>query len=604
MANNFPNILPTLNLDMVNGIYVDPRVTFTRAGTRTYYGQEVVKAEENLVLYSQEFDNAYWTKLNTTLTANSAAAPDGATTADLFYPSSTGVDRIVWRATSIGAAASTQYTISVYAKASGINFLYFGTFSGGTTAANLAFFDLGTGAVGQTGALFSSASITAVGDGWYRCVATATTATTAMNPLIGVSDASGNTTATASGTDGILIWQAQLEQRSFATAPTVTTTQPITRYQRQLKTAAANEWPREFDPVTGECLGRSVWESRTNLVLRSEEFDNASWTKTTGTVAANVLISPDGNLTADKLISGASSGAQRVVQSVTLVNGTAYTFSFYAKLAEYSRAAIVSSDGVTSRGIGFNLSTGATFSVGLTSPTTSSAVAIGNGWYRCSITYTAGGTSGNFQIYAVDNAGATTYTGDGTSGIYIWGADLQAGAFPTPYIKTEASQVTRLADSAVMTGANFSSWYRQDEGAFFMEAIPATATSNAASQNYMDANDATANNRIVMFRSGVSGLSAMNVVAGGTTYVSSLTSGAAMAQGAASKVSISYKVDDFAQSTNGATVGTDTSGVVSVVNRLSIGVTSTDTNRLNGYIKRLTYYPQALTAANLQAITR
>jgi hypothetical protein len=60
------------------------------------------------------------------------------------------------------------------------------------------------------------------------------------------------------------------------------------------------------------------------------------------------------------------------------------------------------------------------------------------------------------------------YTGDGYSGIYIWGAQLEAGAFPTSYIKTEASQVTRSADSASMTGTNFSEWYRQDEGTVYV----------------------------------------------------------------------------------------------------------------------------------------
>jgi hypothetical protein len=330
------------------------------------------------------------------------------------------------------------------------------------------------------------------------------------------------------------------------------------------------------------------------LVLRSEEFDNASWSKTTGTVAANQVIAPDGNLTADKLISGASSGAQRAVQSVTLVNGTAYTFSFYAKLAEYSRAAIVSSDGVTSRGIGFNLSTGATFSVGLTSPTTSSAVDIGNGWYRCSITYTAGGTAGNFQIYVTDNDGALTYTGDGTSGIYIWGAQVESGGFATPYTPTVAAQVTRLADSAVMTGVNFSSWFNPSEGTLFFDGAGVGTSSALVTL----AEGVTATNRIFI-AVGASGASSliMLAVAGGSTQVS--LNGTPTTS---NKVAGSYLFNDYKACLNGGTVGTDTVALVPVVDNLRLGQTVGTT--FSGYYRRVTYYPQALTAANLQAVTR
>jgi hypothetical protein len=594
MANNFPNLRPSFSADFVNGVYVDPRITFSRAGTRTYFGREVVKAEENLLIRSQEFNSGVWIKSSATIVTG-VSDPFGGTSAQLMYPDSSGVFRGVFQANLSGYLnTATAKVFTIYAKASGLNFIFLTNASSG---GERTFFDVSTGVVGTVAAA-TTATITSVGSGWYRCTVTTSAAWTS-SPSLGwyFADADNTTTATTSGTDGVAVYGAQLEQRSFATAYTPTTTQPITRYQRQLKTAAANEWPREFDPVTGECLGRSVWESRTNLVLRSEEFDNASWSKTTGTVAANVLISPDGNLTADKLISGASSGAQRAVQSVTLVNGTAYTFSFYAKLAEYSRAAIVSSDGVTSRGIGFNLSTGATFSVGLTSPTTSSAVAIGNGWYRCSITYTAGGTAGNFQIYVTDNDGALTYTGDGTSGIYIWGAQLEAGAFATPYIPTVASQVTRLADSAVMTGVNFSSWFNPSEGALFAEfsyngtAGAGVSVNDNTSSNEISLRTASGANRLFMQTSGVS--------------QAVPSSGTGASPNTFNKYAGSYITDDIAFVFNGASAGVDTSAIIPVVSQLMLGrVGGAAPVTLNGYIKRVTYYPEALTSANLQAVTR
>ena len=104
-----------------------------------------------------------------------------------------------------------------------------------------------------------------------------------------------------------------------------------------------------------------------------------------------------------------------------------------------------------------------------------SIVDVGNGWYRCIITFTTVSTSGaviNPVIYLIDNANATRaagMTGDGYSGIFIWGAQLEQGSFPTSYIKTSGASATRSADNASITGENFSSWYRQDEGSLYSE---------------------------------------------------------------------------------------------------------------------------------------
>jgi hypothetical protein len=100
---------------------------------------------------------------------------------------------------------------------------------------------------------------------------------------------------------------------------------------------------------------------------------------------------------------------------------------------------------------------------------TGSMAAVGNGWYRCQATLTATATASGDISYRLANtnsafASGGTYTGNGTSGIYAWGAQLEAGAFPTSYIPTSGSTVTRTADNASMRGENFSSWYNQSEG--------------------------------------------------------------------------------------------------------------------------------------------
>ena len=497
MANNFPNLRPTLNLDMVNGLYVDPRVTFTRAGTRTYFGRDMVKAEENLLLNSASLSTQ-----NVTVTATA------------YVVSFTGTGTI--------------------------------TLSGASTAGPL----IGIGLLDRVSLSFTPTA--------------------------------GTLTLTVTGS----VTLAQLENRSSLTAYTPTTTQTITNYQRLLKTAAANEWPREFEPVTGECLGRSVWEARTNLVLYSQEFDNAYWTKSNVTISTNQIIAPDGTLTADKLVEDATLNQHRVLRAI---DGSTKNISIYAKAAERSYIGLFAAVGTRTY---FNLSAGTIGTV--SSGSTATIESVGNGWYRCSL-YNAHPTNG--ALFQLSTDGTTeTYTGDGVSGLYIWGADLEAGTFATPYIPTVAAQVTRVADSAAMTGTNFSSWYNQAEGCFVASALTASTT---ATGSILSAEDGTASNRMQV-RANSSGAMSLTVVVAGATQVS-MTNGSFAANvykmGAAS-----YNFNNYAISCDGAAVSTDTVATVPVVNQLVVGG-GTSQNALNGYIKRLTYYPESLTSANLQAVT-
>jgi hypothetical protein len=291
----------------------------------------------NRLLFTEQFDNAWWTKTNVTVTANSATAPDGTSTADLFYPNSTGVDRIVWRPTSTGTAF-TPNTVSVYAKASGLNILYFGTFTGGTVGTTMAFFNLSTGAVGQTGSYFSSASITSVGDGWYRCTATATTGTTSLIPLIGVSDASGSGNVTASGTNGVLLWGAQLELGSTATAYQANGASVGGPGNHRIQSTAGSR------PI----LGRMPKRGRVNLVAPSENFADASWTKTNCSITAGVITT-----------SATSDGLSRTLTNYLANTSHAWTFRVSTGTATWLRFVCFHTTSTANRVSGwFNLSAG------------------------------------------------------------------------------------------------------------------------------------------------------------------------------------------------------------------------------------------------------
>jgi hypothetical protein len=582
MANNFPNLRPSFSADFVNGIYVDPRITFTRAGGRTFFGREMVKAEENLLIHSADLTQAAYTKSFVT-------APDANTIVE------TTANDVHTVAQSISAVSGQTYTQSVtlakgvLATAPDFMQLTFGSTAFGAT--QFAVVNVLTGAVISTA---GGATCTSVADpltvGGWRFSYTATATSTATASALGVVFCN-NVSASArvpayvgSTTSDCKVYRMQCENRGAATAYTPTTTQPITRYQRQLKTAAANEWPREFDPVTGECLGRSVWESRTNLVLRSEEFDNAAWTKDAVSISANQIIAPDGTLGADKLVEDTNNVPHFVYSaaSITLTGGVVYTLTWYLKAAERTTATIGSGSSRLLVNTTVDLSAGTITSSAASS---SSIQNIGNGWYRVRATQTCGSTGGIQPLVYLQTTAA--YTGDGTSGIYIWGAQLEAGAFATPYIPTVASQITRLADSAVMTGVNFSSWFNPEQGCLFMQSAPAVLDAG----NGVTISDNTANNRIRLGSSTteqgtvtVSG-TAQAALDGGTPVLNTLQS-----------VAMSYKFNDFALSLNGGAVATDTTGTVPVVTQLAFAT--------NEYIRRFTYYPQSGTAANLQALAR
>ena len=170
-----PNIRPSLNLDFAKSKVLDPRITFTRASAATYYdGKTVAKAEENLLLWSQEFDNASWVKVNSTVTANAISAPDGTTTADKVIPDTSTNNHYVRQSLLSSVPIGSTVTISVFAKADGYNFF---TIVADNNQSRRCF-DLVNGTVGATGGITNTASIVSAGSGWYRCVFTFTTTNT------------------------------------------------------------------------------------------------------------------------------------------------------------------------------------------------------------------------------------------------------------------------------------------------------------------------------------------------------------------------------------------------------------------------------------------
>ena len=377
-----------------------------------------------------------------------------------------------------------------------------------------------------------------------------------------------------------------------------------------LVTAAANVPRFDYNPVTGESLGLLIEEQRTNLLRYSEQFDNAAWTKANTTITANAEIAPDGLLTADKLVENTANSTHTVENSATLVSGTTYTSSVSIKAGGRPTIQMVLlGTAFTESRTWFDLSTGvSTTTIGTI--VSASIVSQGNGWYRVSVTQTATASGAGTISLRLWNGSTALYTGDGTSGIYIWGAQLEVGAFPTSYIKTEGSQVTRAADSAVMTGSNFSNWYNPLEGTFVAEYAASSLINNPGAFAAGDSSlSFGARSTIYLVNSsGISGRATLNVSVSGATQAGIAPAYTPVAN-TLYKVSASYKVNDFAICVNGGSVAVDTNGSVPTATNFSFSIGSlnsawvTGSNHLNGTIKRIAYYPRRLSDAQLQALT-
>jgi hypothetical protein len=383
-----------------NAAVYGPRFDYDGSGVTI-----VEPVSTNLVTYSEQFDNAGWTKTNATVTANTTTAPDGTVTADLMYPTTTGTYRATLQSNS--GVSGQVYTASFYIKSAGFQWVSLMTSAGGNIG---VYFDVINGVKGTES--IGTGTITSVGNGWFRCTITTTASSSTIYSGVTVVDANNSITATTSGTSGVYIWGAQLEVGSTATAYMV---------------SGASNGFRAVPVVSGSATAKGllVEEQRQNLVTYSEQFDNAAWTKLNASVTANAATSPNGTVSADLLIPDTSSSNQHgVYQPLGATAGTPYTQSVFAKAAGYNWLFMTEGNNVTAQA-SFNLATGVVGTVSGTGSPSATITSLGNGWYRCTLTYTPIATSQNIQVRAANADAGPTFAGNGTSGIYIWGAQLE-----------------------------------------------------------------------------------------------------------------------------------------------------------------------------------
>ena len=376
-----------------------------------------------------------------------------------------------------------------------------------------------------------------------------------------------------------------------------------------IQTAAINAPRFDYDPATLAPNGLLIEEQRTNITPYSAAT-SANWSAVGGAIANTGKLSPDGTANMLLFTEDTANSTHTCFVSVlptVIVSGTTYTASIY--LAAGTRRYVNVNAGGYGSGWGITVDTvnwtfnGYNVGGGLFQSATITAV--GNGIYRVTVTgnqFTGGGIpayivlGGSLVTPAV--RADTAYLGTGAT-FYAWGAQFEAGAFATSYIPTVASNVTRSADIATMTGTNFSSWHNASEGAFVSLASTLKPPSVSASNVVVMSSDGTANERVqTVFDAG----NITSAVFDGP-FMAGFTAAYTLNQTVSS--AIAYKVNDFAASFNGGTATTDTSGTIPTVNRLSIGSSWDGANYyLNGHVRSIRYYRLRLTNAELQAFTK
>jgi hypothetical protein len=230
-----------------------------------------------------------------------------------------------------------------------------------------------------------------------------------------------------------------------------------------VKEVTRDNVPR-IDYTGGGCPHILAEPMRTNLLTYSEDFSNAIWTKNGSSVTPNATTSPDGTINADKLVEDTSTGGHQIQSITSASNSTIYTTSVFVKYA--GREWIRFTDAQSSNRIHFNTLTGVFGTISGTVIDYNST-ALEDGWYKLSFTTTSVATAYTPRIALAEADNDVSYTGDGVSGVYIWGAQLELGSYPTSYIPTDGGTVTRNQD--IFTRDGIGSLIGQTEGTVFVD---------------------------------------------------------------------------------------------------------------------------------------
>ena len=327
-----------------------------------------------------------------------------------------------------------------------------------------------------------------------------------------------------------------------------------------------------LDYTGSSCPSLLVEPQRTNIILRSQELDNAIWTKSSGTMTANATVSPDGTTTAEEWSPIAGAGFHDFYQAFT--GGAITTSSIYVKknTAQFVYLSLNQQATGTDWATGVydldNLTTSTFQSGGVTSPI-ATIQNVGNGWRRITLTASTTATL-LYSTYGIANSLSPTFSARGrigfetTATFYAWGAQSESGANATSYIPTTTASVTRNADFISKTG--ISSLIGQTEGTLYANI---NFKNWEASNRVLAIGDGTTNNRIVILEGSVANTFRFLITTGGVLQSDILSSSFPIGN---YKIAAAYKNNDVALYINGSQIGTDNLATIPVCSNLYLGI--------------------------------
>ena len=398
----------------------------------------VKKSPHNLITQSEAIDSSPWfVTSGITITANSITAPDGTLTADKLEKTAASFKAVISGFTGEGVS---DYAVSFFVKEGTLDeaTVLLTSDSATTLNARIAFNLTSETTTDYGSANLKSASITDVGDGWYRCTVEATFANQTSPRVYIYPGVHSESTA-----GFVYIWGAQVSQH---------TTLPVGNPYLKTEGSAVYAARLDHDPVTNTPKGLLIEEARTNLVDDSEDFSSSQFNSSKVTITADSSIAPDGTNTASEVVPNTDTAAHLIRWDDSVVSGTTYTASVFAKQASGDANIRLlfntQNSGFVFSAANFDLSAGTVTNISCDS---ASIEDYGNGWFRCSVTETAtASVTGRIQLNVLDSSDNNSYAGDGTTGVFIWGWQIEAGSFPTSYIQTTGTTLTRNADVATM----------------------------------------------------------------------------------------------------------------------------------------------------------
>ena len=331
---------------------------------------------------------------------------------------------------------------------------------------------------------------------------------------------------------------------------------------------------------------------RSNLLIYSQKFSQWSQTRTTNT--DNEIISPDGSLNSSLITENTTLDSKYTFLNLTTTTNE-HTLSFFAKYkGRYLQVLFGSNDVTGNPYINFDLENGSYDNNGVTNPSIEN---YGNGWYKCTLSVTPIVTS-NFGVFfspipSLTSSRLTSYQGDGTSGVYLWGAQLEQGSYPTTLINTSGSSVTRNQDACSLT--NVADRIGQTEGTMFIDI---DFIDIGSVQVLLSVHDGASNKRLEIWANGsvVNGFigGSVNIAIGNTT----------ISEGR-HKLAVAYNQSgDQAFYVDGVQVGTSsTAYTIAALTQLSYNLYDGSRYYANGSVNQTQIYNTRLSNSELATLT-